>query len=230
MTPERLHDLLADNILNGLDAAESGELHRLLQSTPDADERAFDALVARLDAALPVEPLPPRLASKLEADAARVVVPTPARRRGPPGFIAWAGWAVAMTLAMAAWLNRPNKIDPTDLGRDALVLAATDPGTKAVVGEVVWSGAKQAGYMRLTGLPANDPAVAQYQLWIFDANRDKLYPVDGGVFDVPSGGGVVPVRAKLPVASPTLFAVTREKPGGVVVSSREHIVLVAKVP
>jgi hypothetical protein len=43
------------------------------------------------------------------------------------------------------------------------------------------------GVMRLRGLLANDPAVAQYQLWIFDAERDDRFPVDGGVFDVPPG-------------------------------------------
>jgi hypothetical protein len=56
------------------------------------------------------------------------------------------------------------------------------------------------------------------------------YPVDGGVFEIPADGGevVIPIEAKLPVGQPTLFAVTVEPPGGVVVSSRERIVLVAQ--
>jgi hypothetical protein len=50
------------------------------------------------------------------------------------------------------------------------------------------------------------------------------------VFDVTSGGEViVPIHAKLKVTKPTLFAVTVEKPGGVVVSKRERIVVLAKV-
>ena len=55
---------------------------------------------------------------------------------------------------------------------------------------------------------------------------------DGGVFDVPPGGGdvVVPIRVKLGVTRPKLFAVTVEPPGGVVVSNRERIPLLAKVP
>ena len=52
--------------------------------------------------------------------------------------------------------------------------------------------------------------------------------VDGGVFDVPSTGEViVPITAKLRVGGATLFAVTVERPGGVVVSRREHIVVTA---
>lgn len=84
--------------------------------------------------------------------------------------------------------------------------------------------------MRFKGLVANDPQVFQYQLWIFDAQRDERHPVDGGVFDVPPGADevIVPIHAKLPVGQPVLFAITVEKPGGVVVSDRERIALVAK--
>ncbi|HEY8090332.1 MAG TPA: anti-sigma factor [Polyangiaceae bacterium] len=105
-----------------------------------------------------------------------------------------------------------------------------DPAGHAASGDVVWSNAEQRGYMRFQGLEANDRAKAQYQLWIFDATRDAKYPIDGGVFDVPAGGEVVvPIAAKLKVETPTLFAVTLEKPGGVVVSKRERIVVTASV-
>ena len=84
--------------------------------------------------------------------------------------------------------------------------------------------------MRFAGLAANDPADSQYQLWIFDAERDERHPVDGGVFDIPRDGGetIVPIRAKLPVGQPALFAVTVERPGGVVVSDRQRIAVVAR--
>jgi hypothetical protein len=102
--------------------------------------------------------------------------------------------------------------------------------TLTITGDIVWDNVAQAGYMRFAGLPANDPQQEQYQLWIFDAARGDKYPVDGGVFDVPADGEVlVPVSAKLPIGQPLLFAVTREKAGGVVVSSRENIVVTAKV-
>lgn len=106
--------------------------------------------------------------------------------------------------------------------------ATTDPTATGAKGDVVWSQKEQKGYMRFTGLAVNDIKTFQYQLWIFDKNRDDKYPVDGGVFDVTSTGEViVPITAKIPVSEATLFAVTVEKPGGVVVSSRERIVVTA---
>jgi anti-sigma-K factor RskA len=86
--------------------------------------------------------------------------------------------------------------------------------------------------MRFRGLPANNPRELQYQLWIFDATRGDQYPVDGGVFDIPANSGgevIVPIVARIPIRDPALFAVTIEKPGGSVVSSRERIVVVAPV-
>ena len=49
--------------------------------------------------------------------------------------------------------------------------------------------------------------------------------MDGGVFDVPANAAevVIPIRAELPVRGREAFAVTVEKPGGVVVSAREHV-------
>jgi hypothetical protein len=115
--------------------------------------------------------------------------------------------------------------------RDAATIpwtASADPAGKAARGDVVWSASQQKGYMRFEGLAPNDPTQAQYQLWIFDKDRDQAFPVDGGVFDVASTGEViVPIAAKLHVDDPTLFAVTVERPGGVVVSKRERIVVTA---
>ena len=101
-------------------------------------------------------------------------------------------------------------------------------------GDVVWSPTKQQGFMRFSGLEPNNPAQNQYQLWIFDEAQDARYPIDGGVFNIPASAGpageiIVPITAKLPVSKVTLFAVTIEKPGGVVVSSRERLPLLAKV-
>ena len=106
-----------------------------------------------------------------------------------------------------------------------------DPAAAGVTGDVVWDPATQRGYLHFTGLAANDPAVHQYQIWIFDAGRDKRYPVDGGVFDVPANTAevVVPIRAELMVRNPAAFDVTVEKPGGVVVSGREHVVALGAI-
>jgi len=88
----------------------------------------------------------------------------------------------------------------------------------------------QKGYMHFHGLEPNDPVKSQYQLWIFDPARPawEAKPVDGGVFDVSSSGDViVAVDPKLSVSSPSLFAVTMEVPGGVVVSERERLIVTA---
>lgn len=83
--------------------------------------------------------------------------------------------------------------------------------------------------MRLIGLKSNDVRRWHYQLWIFDKTRDQRYPVDGGVFDVPAGATevFVPINARVPVGSAVMFAVTVEAPGGVVVSTRERVALLA---
>jgi hypothetical protein len=101
-----------------------------------------------------------------------------------------------------------------------------------VKGDVVWSTGKQKGYLRLAGLPKNDPAKAQYQLWIVDAKRPGQEPVDGGVFDVNADTGevLVEIDAKLPVGQPAAFAVTREQPGGVVVSKQGKFEALAAPP
>lgn len=103
--------------------------------------------------------------------------------------------------------------------------ATKDPAAAGVTGDVVWDPVTQRGFLHFSGLQANDPAVHQYQIWIFDAGRDKRYPVDGGVFDVPANSSdvVIPIRAALIVRKPAAFAVTLEKPGGVVVTDRQHV-------
>jgi hypothetical protein len=106
--------------------------------------------------------------------------------------------------------------------------ATADDAARTASGDVVWHGGLQRGFMHFHGLAPNDAKKEQYQLWIFDEERDEAFPVDGGVFDVGAEGDViVAIAPKLRVAKPKLFAVTVEKPGGVVVSKRERIVLTA---
>jgi hypothetical protein len=108
-----------------------------------------------------------------------------------------------------------------------ITLGATkDPAAAGVTGDVVWDPVTQRGFVRVVGLAPNDPAVHQYQLWIFDGGRDQRFPVDGGVFDVPANAteAVIPIHAALRVLSAKAFAVTVERPGGVVVSGRQHVV------
>ncbi len=155
-------------------------------------------------------------------------------------------WMLAVA-ASIAWLLLPSPIAPIrDEGAPAALVAlrdslagdsasvqvawapSTDPAGRNASGDVVWHAASQRGVMRFRGLAPNDKRIAQYQLWIVDANRDARYPVDGGVFDVNESGEVlVAIDARLPVGRATLFAVTLEAPGGVVVSTRERLVLAA---
>ncbi len=109
--------------------------------------------------------------------------------------------------------------------------AGGDATGAQVSGDVVWDEATQTGYMRFVNLRRNEPNAEQYQLWIFDAERDQNYPVDGGVFDVSARDGeqIIRIHAKLQVHVPLVFAVTVEHPGGVVVSDRSRIAAIANV-
>ena len=121
--------------------------------------------------------------------------------------------------------------------RDALIVRAEtlkvtlnstrDPAAAGVSADVVWDAATQTGFLHLVGLKANDPRVHQYQAWIFDGARDKRYPVDCAVFDVPPDASevIISIRAAVPIRLANAFAVTVEKPGGVVVSDRAHVIV-----
>ncbi len=175
-----------------------------------------------------------------------------------PSFLSWFGWAVAaaacVALAANVYLTRiptptiaegpkpPVKIKLTPLQeRDRLIASATDiaradwvnpdkNSPNKLSGDVVWSDSKQAGYARVSGLPANDPNKETYQLWIFDETQDEKTPIDGGTFNVNAAGEIViPINAHLKTRNPKAFAITVEKPGGVVVSERDKIAALAPV-
>lgn len=174
-------------------------------------------------------------------------------------WFGWLGWAAAAaaSIALAVTLFAPRTADvragvPTPTVTPAprqltpaeerqrlmesggqVVSAQWGPGNvkeMQVSGDVVWSDERQAGYMRFQGLPKNDPNKETYQLWIFDETQSEKTPIDGGTFDVGADGEViVPIDAKLKARNPKAFAVTIEKPGGVVVSGRERIVALGAV-
>ncbi|MCA9107771.1 MAG: anti-sigma factor [Planctomycetales bacterium] len=110
-------------------------------------------------------------------------------------------------------------------------------GAGEIAGFVVWNDRLQRGFMAFESLAPNDPAIEQYQLWIFDTARSDDHPVDGGVFDMAlteatriDGVTLVPIDAKLPVTHAKMFALTVEPPGGSVVSSREQLPGLAVIP
>lgn len=247
---DRLMELLAGRALGDLTADESAELDRLLAATPtgragiDEFERAVGATTHALLAAGGLEPMPAdvkaRVGARLQAHvAAQRQQPASSPRIGGEsrsarsGGAAWWLAAAALVLAVVGWWPRlvaqRSGPEPADW-----IVAQWSPGSDPlganVSGEVRWSNATQSGRMTFTGLAQNDPTKAQYQLWIFDKAQSEATPIDGGVFDVDSSGSVtIPIDAKLKVDSPYLFAITVEKPGGVVVSSRERLALVAPV-
>jgi len=170
-----------------------------------------------------------------------------------PTLLGWGAAAAAcIALGINIWMTRlqpplqvkvPEQIEELnpaqmrqrliDAGGDVIQAkwaVGNDKNVKEIAGDIVWSDAKQAGYMRFRGLPVNDTGKQTYQLWIFDETQDEKTPIDGGTFDVSSNGDVIiPIKAKLKASRPKMFAVTVEKPGGVVVSKRDKIAAIAKV-
>lgn len=226
-------------------------------SAQDAMPPAFAArAIAAGEVIVPLKPtfapyntvvvLPP--APPTSAPSAVATSPGPRR-----SFAMWGGWLAAAAM-LALWLRGPSTptagvaAAPTATAasaaaswvRDSLIAVdsaitriawapTADSTALGASGDVVWSTRAQRGVMRLIGLKSNDVKRWQYQLWIFDKTRDQRYPVDGGVFDVPAGATevFVPIHARVPVGSAIMFAVTVEPPGGVVVSTRERVALLA---
>ncbi|MEO1129854.1 MAG: anti-sigma factor [Planctomycetota bacterium] len=255
---ERLMALLADRALDVMTPEEDRELERLLDASPSVDPDCMDRVVAALSLQGLAQPesMPASLESKLLAEATRweksQIAPvagsiSPAPRMGSGALLGWLAAAACLFIAAIAWFAEPvgpSAATPAD-GLALLIdeaddlveidWAAAKPDplvADAVTGRVVWSPSRQEGYMVFSGLGANDPTQDQYQLWIFDAERNEAHPVDGGVFDVASAEGetVIRIDPRVPVSEATLFAITVEPPGGVVVSTRERLPLIAAVP
>ncbi|MEZ5565898.1 MAG: anti-sigma factor [Gammaproteobacteria bacterium] len=133
------------------------------------------------------------------------------------------------TCGNAGRFRYSSRRDAISQARDVVgaLVCINKSGYEQVSGDVVWSSGRQMGYLRLSGLPVNNPARSQYQLWIVDAHRDG-YPVSGGLFDVMNDDEmIIPVDPYLPVYRPTAFAVTLEKSGGVVVSDGPMLLVAA---
>ena len=229
-------------------------LHQLTDIGADElDLAAAAADLAYGSVAADDEPMPEHLKQRIleqardhRASHAPSVKPFPQPRKPEPGVLdtrclGWYAAAAILLLALwAPWSSRPNPVAPTptlaeqrllliDSADDVIEVAWIKPEIEEYVqvsGDVVWSNQLQSGFMRLNGLPANRSAVEQYQLWIVDPSRDDR-PIDGGVFDIPAGSDevIVPIDAKLRADNPTVFAITLEQPGGVVVSDGPLLVV-----
>jgi anti-sigma-K factor RskA len=252
---ERLLALLADESTGPLTPEERAELNALVEEGltdecgraigEDDMHRVAGELIA---ASVEREKMPAHVRSEILARAARERG-EPARAATPtaPRTRDWGGWAAAaaaVLIAALGWLRTPPT--PTTATPEQLAAALeadaqtvrvpwTSPGDAAgagASGDVLWNNRLQRGFMRIKGLAKNDRAVEQYQLWIIDSGRSEPQPVDGGVFDFEPGAGgtaVIPIRAAIAVRTPAAFAVTVEKPGGVVVSRQERVPLLAQI-
>ncbi|MCA9302760.1 MAG: anti-sigma factor [Phycisphaerales bacterium] len=183
----------------------------------------------------------------------------PAMTPRPMSWLPWTVAAAALLMAFTVLLmprSVPASVSPAQ--QRAAFLEQTPPDQRiqwdwivtedpanasGVTGDIVWSDKSNRGYMRISGLEANNPSERQYQLWIFDATRPEgelpqfgegllsQRPIDGGVFDIDENGEVIiPIDAKLNVRQAAAFAVTIEPSGGVVVSDRSRVPLLALAP
>lgn len=265
--PQELLDLLSDRALFGLEDDEATRLDQLLAEHPWVREDYIDEAVAGMDVAFgATESMPADLAndvaSRLTAEVevetgpiARIGTGSGSTTTGNVGWFGWAGWiaaAAAVTFAATLWQppvpairNSAQLVSWAERHPDAVrwdwAPGLVDPA-EGVTGYVTFSPEAQEGYMMIKGLAPNDPRVEQYQLWIWDREREpdpenpqplapEVHPVDGGVFDVNDEGEVViPMKLPLRVGQPYLFAVTVERPGGVVKSDKSSVPLIAGPP
>ena len=253
----RWEELQVARLLFGLTADEQAEYDDLARQMPAEELASFDTVVAALDVVwsdMPSEPLPEHLRQAIRTRAEQELPSKPAVSLAKSSinastairvsqYLPWLVSAACLMLAVFTWMsNRPAQQAGPDVAQlraeliaanEGLVQANWSPGTTPsgdATGDVVWSTRRQQGFMRFRGLPVNTPAKEQYQLWIFDKNQSDKTPIDGGVFDIATTDEVIiPIHAKLRVQDVFMFAVTIEKPGGVVVSSRERLPLLAKV-
>lgn len=241
----RVDELLAEDAIWGLDDEAREELQRLLTEQQLEFDSSWQHSAAVATLALQqkdVHTPSPVLIASLRAAAPHLHANLQANqvvklRANPVNMLLAA--ALLMLGVVVSWDGMARSgggsadLDPVEL-RQALIRtgdAAVWGWTgQSLQGDVVWDGRAQRGVMRFRGLSVNDPSVQQYQLWIFDAQRNEAHPVDGGVFDIPSANGdvVIPIDPKIIVHEAQAFVVTVEAPGGVVVSSREQVVGQAK--
>jgi len=172
-------------------------------------------------------------------------------------WLGWAtAAAVSLLLVANIWVSRstyttagisktptpsPEKLSPTQMREKFMASVPSAEMVKAewgkgnmpglaIAGDVVWSDKMQEGYMRFKNLPKNDTNAYTYQLWIFDETQNEKTPIDGGTFDVNADDEiVVPIDARLKARGAKAFAITMEKPGGVVVSDRKQVPAIASV-
>ncbi|MEM1305716.1 MAG: anti-sigma factor, partial [Planctomycetota bacterium] len=187
LTADERHDL--DSLSGEADAEREAEVFGraaaafYLASAPIETEtlppRVRDAVLSRCGPTAPTEE---------PADVAAAARATP---KATPTDLLWP-LAVAASLMIGVYLGGQSisggsagggiAVEPADYAQQRVALLESGAPVTQVAwtptdadaeigGDVVWSPAEQRGFMTFSGLAVNDPAVEQYQLWIFDAER-----------------------------------------------------------
>ena len=253
---DRWDELEITRLLFGLSPEEQAEFSKLAPRMAADQSTNFEQVVASLDVAWSDPksmPMPDHLREAIRSRAFKEIASQPGAQATTPRMVhdrstrlPWIVAAACMALTVLTLVSTRQIVPVKEVLLDAaqrraqLITTAKDllqiewaDGPTPIAGaqgDVVWSPSEQQGFMRFRGLTVNVPTVQQYQLWIFDKNQSETTPIDGGVFDITADQEVViPIQAKLRVQDAYLFAITIEKPGGVVVSSRERLPLLAAV-
>jgi anti-sigma-K factor RskA len=248
---ERLAELLADEALEGLTPEQELELEALLAAGHTDEQYTIAHTAAVLQVCLMTprdfEPMPGHVFERLCAAgqswaaataSVRKEEPLPftpaVRKRATRLVLAWGPWlavAASLLLAVLAWWPAAKADSVAVAQRDpnhfTIQWAAWSPDMKGIKGQVCWSQCKKCGYMKLAGLPANDPSREQYQLWIVD-DRGMNQRISGGVFDSTGDEVVMPIHPGILIRDPKMFAVTLEPPGGTWVSDLSRKVAIAQ--
>lgn len=212
------------------------------------ESRVLESLRGSADVEVGIAPATPpeRVSGRTDTRRDPAATPTPAR---PFDRLGWLAAAACLVLAIGGWWPRLQPANAPSDGDSKTMLSVSDRraslessaqdlvrgdwqvqpvlGDTVVEGDFVWSEERQEGYMRFEGLPVNDPTKEQYQLWLIVPSQEQ--PIDGGVFDARADGTFeIDINAKLGVENLSAAAITIEKPGGVVVSKQEKLILLAQ--
>ena len=254
---ELLLDLLIMQSTQGISAQENKELQRLIKENPEYNNYEFDEIASlahmsyhlndnRSHEVLPSELKSNILNSYTQIDLFsiyKIKINEFVRSLFYQPVYAWALTvllSVGLSFSMIEFKNYNSDFRYLPLERILLQSTSSDlveypwyskkSDFAMAKGDIVWSNKSQKGFIKISGMPINDPSINQYQIWIIDPVKYKQ-PVDGGIFNINAIDKdiIIPINPKLPILNAKGFAITLEQPGGVVVSSQELILTAPEI-
>jgi len=173
-----------------------------------------------------------------ERAGATARTPGPRQRQGRPrlsirpmGLEAAAAILIVGVAIFGSIMLRPSLTipQPRDAARDRNALIASDPAALSghlvarekglnASGDAVWSETEGRGFLRIKGLPDNEPRVTQYQVWIAP-DESWADARSAGVFNAEKVAGFwvvefAPARSSPAGQTPRMVAVATAPPGG----------------